>query len=156
MQFWLRTLGTFAGITSLGMLMDRLMLREGVPRFDLLLISNALVGGVAAALVVVWTIRQKQHAALVSSRMRVIAEMNHHIRNALQVIQYSSWGRQSDAEMQAIQQSVQRITWAVREVLPQMLSEEGEFAGAEKTEYRKPPSPQGASVEPGATKVRER
>ena len=156
MRFWLRALGTFAGITSLGMLMERLMLREGIPRFDLLLLSNALVGGVAAALVVVWSIRQRQHAALVSSRMRVIAEMNHHIRNALQVIQYSAWGKQSDTEMQAIQQSVQRITWAVREVLPQMLSAEGEFTEAAEKEYRKPPSAEKAVSEAETTKVRER
>jgi hypothetical protein len=50
MRVWLRALGTFVVITFLGMLMDRLLLTEGIPRFDLLLISNALVGGVAAGI----------------------------------------------------------------------------------------------------------
>src|SRR3954454_19076576 len=103
--------------------MDRLLLTEGIPRFDLLLISNALVGAAAAALVVVLAVRGKQRANFVSSRMRVIAEMNHHIRNALQVIQYTAQGTHSETEMKAISQAVQRITWTLRELLPQMLNE---------------------------------
>jgi hypothetical protein len=149
MRIWLRALGTFAAITLIGILMDRLMLTEGVPRFDLLLVSNALVGGVAAALVVVLAVRAKQRAAFVSGRMRVIAEMNHHIRNALQVIQYTSLTTQSETEMKAMGQAVQRITWALREVLPQMLNEEDEWEERELAvkrgagrvhEYRRPPA----------------
>ena len=55
-----------------------------------------------------------------------------------------------------LQQSVQRITWAVREVLPQMLSAEGEFTEAAEKEYRKPPSAEKAVSEAETTKVRER
>jgi hypothetical protein len=129
--------------------MDRLLLNEGVPRFELLLISNALVGGAAAAVVVALAVRGRQRAAFVSSRMRVIAEMNHHIRNALQVIQYTPLTSQSDAEMMAMRQAVQRITWALREVLPQMLHEEDEWEERGFTakrevrgehEYRRPPA----------------
>jgi hypothetical protein len=149
MRIWLRALGTFVAITLIGILMDRLLLTEGVPRFDLLLISNALVGGAAAALVVVVAVRGKRHAAFVSSRMRVIAEMNHHIRNALQVIQYTSLTSHSETEMKAMRQAVQRITWALREVLPQVLNEEDEWEDREPTvkrgagreyEYRRPPA----------------
>jgi hypothetical protein len=149
MRIWLRALGTFVAITLIGLLMDRLLLTEGVPRFDLLLISNALVGGAAAALVVVLAVRGRQRAAFVSSRMRVIAEMNHHIRNALQVIQYTSLTSQSETEMNAMRQAVQRITWTLREVLPQMLNEEDELEEREpppkrevgrEYEYRRPPA----------------
>jgi hypothetical protein len=149
MRIWLRALGAFVAITLIGILMDRLLLTEGVPRFDLLLVSNALVGGAAAALVFVLAVRGRQRAAFVSSRMRVIAEMNHHIRNALQVIQYTSLTTQSEAEMTAMKQAVQRITWALREVLPQMLHEEDEFEErgftakrevSREHEYRRPPA----------------
>jgi hypothetical protein len=148
MHNWLRALGTFFAITLMGMLMDLLLLNEGIPRFDLLLLSNALVGGVAAVLVFVLAVRQQQRAAFVSSRMRVIGEMNHHIRNALQVIQFSSRGKGTEAEMQAMREAVQRITWTLREVLPQMLNEEDEVNkselavkrnGGTHMEYRRPP-----------------
>ena len=53
--------------------------------------------------------------------MKTIAELNHHIRNALQVIKF--WGAQQrpalDAmQLQLINDSVDRIEWALREVLP--------------------------------------
>jgi hypothetical protein len=56
-----------------------------------------------------------------AARMKTIAELNHHIRNALQVIKF--WGAQHrpalDAmQLQLINDSVDRIEWALREVLP--------------------------------------
>ncbi len=139
MYNWLRALGTFFVITLMGILMDSLLLKEGLPRFDLLVLSNALVGGVAAVLVIVLALRQQQRAAFVSGRMRVIAEMNHHIRNALQVIQFSARGPGTEGEMQAMREAVQRITWALREVLPQMLNSEDELP--ERTAWKKGPEP---------------
>jgi hypothetical protein len=150
MRIWLRALGTFIVITLMGLLMDRLMLTEGIPRLDLLLISNALVGAVAAVLVIAWTVQQRQRAAFVSSRMRVIAEMNHHIRNALQVIQFSARNQKNDDEVKAMREAVQRITWALREVLPQMLNAEDELPVSDvkerpklEVEYRRPPAVNG-------------
>lgn len=150
MRIWLRALSTFFVITVMGLLMDRLMLTEGIPRFDLLLISNAMVGGVAAVLVIAWTVQQRQRASFVSSRMRVIAEMNHHIRNALQVIQFSTRNQKDDDEVRAMREAVQRITWALREVLPQMLNAEDESPVADAKQppkveiaYRRPPAVNG-------------
>jgi uncharacterized membrane protein YbaN (DUF454 family) len=50
-------------------------------------------------------------------RARMIAGMNHHIRNALQVIQY---GLTDNATMPAeyVRDAINRIEWALREVLP--------------------------------------
>jgi len=150
MRVWLRALGTFVVITLMGLVMDRLMLTEGIPRFDLLLISNALVGAVAAVLVIAWTVQQRQRASFVSSRMRVIAEMNHHIRNALQVIQFSTRNQKSDDEVKAMREAVQRITWALREVLPQMLNSEDDLPVSDVKErpkiemaHRRPPAVNG-------------
>jgi signal transduction histidine kinase len=59
---------------------------------------------------------QRREAALL--RMQVIAEMNHHIRNALAAISLSTDTIQNQQSIQVISQSVDRITWALREVLP--------------------------------------
>lgn len=53
------------------------------------------------------------------ARVQVAAELNHHIRNALQVIAFHC--REQEMPQQAIQQirdSVNRVDWALREVLP--------------------------------------
>jgi signal transduction histidine kinase len=59
---------------------------------------------------------QRREAALL--RMQVIAEMNHHIRNALAAISLSTDTIQNQQSIQVISESVDRITWALREVLP--------------------------------------
>jgi hypothetical protein len=53
--------------------------------------------------------------------MKTIAELNHHIRNALQVIKFLGGQKRSgldDVQLQLINDSVDRIEWALREVLP--------------------------------------
>jgi two-component sensor histidine kinase len=53
-------------------------------------------------------------------RLEVIAEMNHHVRNALQVISLSTYSSADQKQLAAIKESVNRIQWALREVLPKM------------------------------------
>jgi hypothetical protein len=43
--------------------------------------------------------------------------MNHHIRNALQVITYAT-AADTEESVELIRDSVERIEWALREVLP--------------------------------------
>ena len=58
--------------------------------------------------------RAKEHE---KRRARMIAEMNHHIRNALQVIQFGLTGN-SALPPEHMKEAVKRIEWALREVLP--------------------------------------
>ena len=44
--------------------------------------------------------------------------MNHHIRNSLQVITYATATQKNSESMEMIRSSVERIEWALREVLP--------------------------------------
>jgi hypothetical protein len=50
--------------------------------------------------------------------MRVISEMNHHVRNALQPIIYSPYLKEQAEQVKIIQDGIWRIEWALREVLP--------------------------------------
>jgi hypothetical protein len=83
----------------------------GVPA----LIDDLLVGIVAGAMVFAY--ERHQHK-LVLARMRVIAEMNHHVRNALQPILYSPFLQEQAEQVRTIQEGTRRIEWALREVLP--------------------------------------
>ena len=48
-----------------------------------------------------------------------IAELNHHIRNALQVIAYHNVPERSEREIQQVNKAVIRIESVLREVLPE-------------------------------------
>jgi hypothetical protein len=97
---------------------DRLLARDGVTRIDILLTSNALTGVVAGFLFYSLTNIERVRRNALRERLRTIAEMNHHIRNALQVITYATATQKSTDSMELIRSSVERIEWALREVLP--------------------------------------
>lgn len=99
-------------------LLEMRLHHEGVPSRDLILVSNLLVGLVAGLLVYLLSVRERQRQAYVECRLRVIADMNHHIRNALQVITF--YGRRGEKPEVGIVEAVERIQWALREVLPQL------------------------------------
>ncbi len=63
---------------------------------------------------------QDRHNAMVN-RLERIAEINHHIRNALQVIAYHarSEGSQNQKVIEDVNAAVTRIEWVLREVLPE-------------------------------------
>ena len=97
---------------------DRLLAHDGVTRIDILLITNGLTGIVAGLLFYSLTNYERLRRNLIRNRLRTIAEMNHHIRNSLQVITYANATGKTSESMEMIRQSVERIEWALREVLP--------------------------------------
>ena len=74
------------------------------------------------------------------ARLQVIAELNHHVRNALEVISLSAYITRDEEAIRRIMEGVNRIDWALREILPQ---ESFPFGPAE------PPAGQGPC--PGST-----
>ncbi len=84
--------------------------------------ERLLAEGLSAVVVAVLTAglihqaNQRREAALL--RMQVIAEMNHHIRNALAAISLSTDAIQNQQSIRVISESVDHIEWALREVLP--------------------------------------
>ena len=83
--------------------------------------ERLLAEGVSAVIVALLTARlvhaadQRREAALL--RMQVISEMNHHIRNALQAICLTAESTQNQRCICVISESVDRIEWALREIL---------------------------------------
>jgi len=108
-------------VSVMGIFFDIMIVKEGLPRTAMLIISNTITGLFAAGLFHQMAREERANRELVRARMKTIAELNHHIRNALQVIKF--WGAQQrpslDAmQLQLINDSVDRIEWALREVLP--------------------------------------
>ena len=86
----------------------------------MMIFSNGLTGLFAGGLFFQMAREAKASRALVEERMKTIAELNHHIRNALQVIKFLGGQRSGvdAAQLQLINDSADRIEWALREVLP--------------------------------------
>jgi hypothetical protein len=108
-------------VSALGFVFDFLLGHVGLSRSYMLIISNGLTGLFAGGLVYQLAREEKASRELVRARMKTIAELNHHIRNALQVIRFLG-GQQRPAldamQLQLINDAVDRIEWALREVLP--------------------------------------
>jgi hypothetical protein len=119
----LATFGIFLLVTVLGYSFDRMLNRDGVNRQLITASSCALTGLVVAFAFVELTRSMQNRRRLVQARLEVIADMNHHIRNALQVLSYgtATHGRKTETEM--MKESIERIEWALREVLPGYLPE---------------------------------
>jgi len=119
---WVSIIVVAAAVAVVGLLFDRLLLREGVPRYDLMAISNSLTGIVAGAFY--WQGRRldRQRRQFIRERLHTISEMNHHIRNALQVISFYSGKGADEKTIAALDQAVNRIEWALSEVLPAELA----------------------------------
>ncbi len=127
-------------VGAIGLGFDWLLIREGVRRLDILVLSNALTG-VAVGFLYFQVIRiERERRAMVQQRLRTIAEMNHHIRNALQVIAYASVTADSTKSVELIRTSVERIEWALREVLPGHVTPEAHATAAEDARQSSPAS----------------
>jgi hypothetical protein len=78
-------------------------------------VDDLLIGILAGLLIFVY--ERHQHKVILE-KMSVIAEMNHHVRNALQPIIYSPYLKEQAEQVRIIQEGTRRIEWALREVLP--------------------------------------
>ena len=92
-------------VPDLGRHQERLM-AEGL--------STLVVSCLVAALAYIARARQR----LMAARMQVIAELNHHIRNALTPVSLSANASENPELVKMISDAVERIDWALREILP--------------------------------------
>jgi signal transduction histidine kinase len=99
---------------------DLLMLREHETARITIELSDG-VSAFAIGLLSFQLVRMYQERrAKLRERVEVIAAMNHHVRNALQVISLSTHGKENKEEIAAIRESMNRIQWALRELLPKI------------------------------------
>lgn len=101
------------GLFLLGALLEALL--NGGKIGDIKLYIDDVLIGLIAGGVVFWY-EQRRHR-LTIDKLRVIAEMNHHVRNALQSLALVPYAEQSK-QVQIITESTQRIQWALQEILP--------------------------------------
>jgi hypothetical protein len=106
--------GLGSGIFLLGVALRTLLDNWGVSGVTAM-VDDLLIGVLSGVLVFAY--ERHQHK-LFLEKMRVISEMNHHVRNALQPIMYSPYLKEQTEQIRIIQEGTRRIEWALREVLP--------------------------------------
>jgi len=119
-RHWGKAAITLVLITGVGFLFDRVLFAEGIPRWGVVLLSNSAAGGLAAMVVMLLEERSLQRTRIIEERLRVVSEMNHHVRNALQVLIFHSAQAPDEEAVRAMKDSIDRIQWALREVLPNL------------------------------------
>lgn len=93
-----------------------------------------VVYGVAVFLLLYFLLsRSKRHQDEMLERLRVIDEMNHHIRSALQVISFNARATAGNEwELAEMRRSLERIQWVLREVLPRVEPEYEPFESSNR------------------------
>jgi hypothetical protein len=106
-------------VSILGFVLDYMLLKEGLPRYDLLLLTNGMTGLIAGGLFYQGARHDLIKREFMRQRMKTVADLNHYIRNALQVIKFCN-GRSIAAQeqLQLIREAADRIEWALSEVVP--------------------------------------
>lgn len=100
------------GLFLLGAILEGTLTRHGISGVKRYI--DDLVLGVLAGLVVF--VYEQRRSKDIERKLAVIAAMNHHVRNALQTISYVPYAEQAK-QILLIQQSVNRIQWALKEIL---------------------------------------
>ena len=118
---WAAALKSFsAGLVFflMGALFDLILQKHGLGS-PAIWWGDLLAGVVAGVLVLFYeTLRNRD----LTRRLEMIRLMNHHVRNSLQVISYASSSEDRTVQVEKVRTAIERIDWALREVLPGRLS----------------------------------
>ncbi len=114
-----------AAVFLSGGVLDWFVTRQYLPRISLMLAGAAVSSAVGLLVFQILTDIEKRYRGLLD-RMRRIVELNHHIRNALQVIAYNNVPERTVPAVQQVTAQLARIESVLREVSAAL----GERAGS--------------------------
>jgi len=100
--------------------LDWFVVHEWESRAAAIEFSDALGAAIAGVLSFRVLQYERERRRQIRQRLETIGNMNHHIRNALQVISGAAYSAADKEQLMAIRESVGRIEWALRELLPKM------------------------------------
>ena len=75
------------------------------------------LSGAAIAVLLVYR-HEYTRSKYLNEKLKTIEMMNHHVRNALQPVMYLPYSQDQEMQLNTIRDAVQRIDWALREILP--------------------------------------
>jgi signal transduction histidine kinase len=105
-------------VFAISLVIDYILLANHDSPFSTIEISDILAAALAGVLFFKILQAQRKEQQHLMRRLEIISDMNHHIRNALQVIKLSK--QEQSKEVINIDDAVDRIQWALKEILPKM------------------------------------
>jgi hypothetical protein len=91
--------------------------QEGWSLLPMALVSDVIAGTLAGIFLFVVLQNARERRLAVAQRLATIREMNHEIRNALELIQLSAYSTHHQQAIATITNAVNRIQWTLREVI---------------------------------------
>ncbi len=112
---------------------DWLMYDAGISPFGIMLIGAALAGVLAFGFTFRILSNWHERRATLERELKIIGDTNHHIRNALVLIQLSAQNTHDQHVIQQISVAVDRIQWVLREIMgePCFAAQKEEVEGIE-------------------------
>ncbi|HYH00052.1 MAG TPA: hypothetical protein VD837_13035 [Terriglobales bacterium] len=96
---------------------DTLMFNAGFSPFRIMIGSAGFAAILTSGLLLMLMHQVHERREAVRAQLRVIGETNHHIRNALELIQFSAHSTKDQQVKEQISGAVDRIQWVLRELL---------------------------------------
>jgi ABC-type uncharacterized transport system fused permease/ATPase subunit len=103
-------------VTSGGILLDYLLLQNGLRLFDVLLVSNVFMAATAATSLLVNNLHQLEKQRALADRLETLLEMDRNLRSALTAIAF--YGKQTDNDpgMRLVSETLGRMDDSFRSV----------------------------------------
>ncbi len=151
-RVWLAVLVFAVAFFALGLLADWALIHaRGISQIQAAAIIDGFFAIVVAALVYRVLCHDRERRLKVVERLETINEMNHHIRNALQVISFNVHKESNEFELAEIKRAMYRIQWALREILPKVEPEFSSFEGSARDQAEQSQPEALAAPLPGIT-----
>jgi hypothetical protein len=99
-------------------------------------VDAVIVGFAVAGVVFLLLLSSRERRRRVVDDIRKIAELNHHVRNALQVVVDSQYVPQSLEQREAVLASVDRIDKTLRELFPVIGEREEDSGGGVRSDHQ--------------------
>ncbi len=96
---------------------DWVMYDAGISPFGIMLLGAALAGVLAFGFTFRFLSDLHERRATLARELKIIGDTNHHIRNALVLIQLSARDTHDQHVIQQISVAVDRIQWVLREIM---------------------------------------
>ncbi len=106
-----------AGVAAEVVFVGHLLLYEFHSPGNMIVITAAFTGVISGSLAFTLMARVRERHLRLLQWLTVIREMNHHIRNALEAINYSASSIGNEEALATIRGGVARIEWALSEIL---------------------------------------
>ncbi len=117
-QLWCLALAVGVCVFFASMAIDFILYRSGVMPLAMFSVSDGLAGAIAAIFALTLVNHASERRRAILQRIQMVSELNHHIRNALELIQLSAHFTEDAAAIATINDAAKRIDWALKEILP--------------------------------------